>query len=765
MSQGEGDRVETSEARYREAQVGVITRLTKVVKSLIDRVERMEVALRNPQQGEMGCNEEFDNEEDDDNETLLVGQNSRGMGVLGRGRGRRRERNILQPRMVEREYQNERGEETGIGGVKLAIPTFHGTMDPKGYLQYESKIKHVFYCHNFSEERKMKLVVAKFIDYVSVWWTSLKLEWRRNYEELIETWEELKALMRKMYIPKHYIRELKQKLYSLQQGSKGVDDYYKEMQTLMNRENIDEDEEDAMARFLGGMNRELTNQMDRQAYFDMKELLHLAVKIEGQLTWEKSHIKSGNFKFDKKDKAESSKGMEKLEGSKEVREKNRDIKCWKCQGIGHISHDCPNKQTMIIKNGEVVTNGEESDQDVEDGSRLTLVTRRLLSIQVKENDVEDQRDNIFHTRCLVNKTPCSLVIYNRSCTNVVGIFIIKQLQIPTQHHPKPYKLQWLNDSGTLRPTYKANQTDTKEIQRQVEELMEKGYVRESLSPSFVPVLLVPKKDGTWHMCVDCRAINKITVNYRHPIFSLDDMLDELHGSCLFTKSDLKSGYHQIRMHKGDEWKTAFKTKFGLYKWLVMPFGLTNAPNEKHVRTVLITIGKERLYANLDKCNFCMENVNFIGFIIGKNGVEVDEKKVKEIKEWPTPKNASEVRSFHGLASFYRRFIKDFSTIATPLNDLVKKHVIFEWGKCKKAFNELKDKLTNAPLLVLPNFDKTFESECDASGLGIGVVLMQDGKPLMYFGEKLNRAALNYPTYDVLCNYGNITYGKRVFDPY
>ena len=289
--------------------------------------------------------------------------------------------------------------------------------------------------------------------------------------------------------------------------------------------------------------------------------------------------------------------------------------------------------------------------------------------------------------------------------------------------------------------------------------MSKGYVRESVSPYAVPVILVPKKDGTWRMCVECRAINKITVKYRHPIPKLDDMLDELHGACLFTKIDLRSGYYQIRMKIRDEWKTTFKTKYGLYEWLVMPFGLTNAPGTfmrlmnhvlrdclgkfvvvyfddiliysktiddhvLHVRRVLEILRIEKLYANLKKCSFCMDRVNLLGFVISSNGLEVDVEKVKAIREWPTPTNISQVRSFHGLASFYRRFIKDFSSIAAPLNEIFKKNIGFNWGDAQEqAFNLLKDKLCDALLLVLPNFDKAFEIECDASGIGIGAILM------------------------------------------
>jgi hypothetical protein len=334
-----------------------------------------------------------------------------------------------------------------------------------------------------------------------------------------------------------------------------------------------------------------------------------------------------------------------------------------------------------------------------------------------------------------------------------------------------------------RPAYKSNPEETKELQRQVEELLAKGHVRESMSPCAVPVLLVPKKDGTWRMCVDCRAINNITVKYRHPIPRLDDMLDELHASCIFTKIDLKSGYHQIRMKEGDEWKTAFKTKYGLYEWLVMPFGLTNAPNTfmrlmnhalraflgrfivvyfddilvysksldehiDHLHCVLTVLKKEKLYANLKKCSFCLDKVVFLGFVVGAKGIAVDEKKVKAIKKWPTPKSITEVRSFHGLASFYRRFVKDFSTLAAPLTEIVKKSVGFKWGSEQdRAFIEIKERLCDAPLLALPDFSKTFEIECDASGIGIGAVLMQEKRPIAYFSEKLNGTVLNYPTYD------------------
>ena len=257
------------------------------------------------------------------------------------------------------------------------------------------------------------------------------------------------------------------------------------------------------------------------------------------------------------------------------------------------------------------------------------------------------------------------------------------------------------------------------------------------------------------------------------------------------------------MKEGDEWKTAFKTKYGLYEWLVMPFGLTNAPSTFmrlmnhvlrafigkfvvvyfddiliysknlddhliHLKVVLDVLRKERLFANLKKCTFCTDKLVFLGFVVSARGIQVDEEKVRAIQDWPSSTSVSKVRSFHELASFYRRFVKDFSSIAAPITEVIKKDVGFKWGEEEeKAFKVIKEKLTHAPLLALPNFAKTLEVECDASGLGIGAVLMQEGRPIAYFSEKLSGAALKYPTYDKDCmrwfgpwKLGNIIFGLR-----
>ncbi|XP_056695519.1 uncharacterized protein [Spinacia oleracea] len=402
------------------------------------------------------------------------------------------------------------------------------------------------------------------------------------------------------------------------------------------------------------------------------------------------------------------------------------VRCFKCQGFGHYQNACPNKRVVTLREavecreelfeeekrlGDVFVFDESGDEEEEEGYEApiydTSLVLRALQTQISPTDL-DQRDQLFHTKCLVKDKWCSVIVDGGSCTNAASSEMVSKLGLITTAHPRPYALHWLDDvnsvqvskqvrvgltmgsyvdevlcdvipmdachillgrpwqfdrdfkdvfpdelppglppirgiehqidliPGTSLPNkaaYRCNPEETKELQKQIDELVNRGYVRESLSPCAVPVLLVPKKDGTWR------------------------------------------------------------------------------------------------------------------YVVSKDGVSVDQSKIEAIKSWPNPKTISEVLSFHGLASFYRRFIRDFSTITSPITSCLKKGA-FVWGEdAQKAFDVIKERLCAAPILALPDFSQPFEVECDASGVGIGAVLIQGKRPIAYFSEKLGGARLNYCTYD------------------
>nr|GFB96787.1 putative reverse transcriptase domain-containing protein [Tanacetum cinerariifolium] len=295
----------------------------------------------------------------------------------------------------------------------------------------------------------------------------------------------------------------------------------------------------------------------------------------------------------------------------------------------------------------------------------------------------------------------------------------------------------------------------KDLSEQLKELSDKGFIRHSSSPWGAPVLFVKKKDGSFRMYKDYQELNKLKVKNRYPLPRIDELFDQLQGSSVYSKIDLRSGYHQLRVREEDIPKTAFRTRYGHYEFQVMPFGLTNAPtvfmdlinrvckpyldkfvivliddiliyskdekeHEEHLKAILELLKKEELYAKFSKCEFWIPKVQFLGHVIDSQGIHVDPAKIESVKDWASPKSPTEICQFLGLAGYYRRFIEGFLKMAKPMTKLTQKKVKFEWGnKQKAAFQLLKQKLRSVPILALPKGSEDFIVYCDASNKGLG----------------------------------------------
>lgn len=335
-----------------------------------------------------------------------------------------------------------------------------------------------------------------------------------------------------------------------------------------------------------------------------------------------------------------------------------------------------------------------------------------------------------------------------------------------------------------RAPYRLAQTEMQEMMTQLQEFLDKGFVRPSSSPRGAPVFFVKKKDGSMRMCIDYHELNKVTVKNKYPLPRIDDLFDQLQGARCFSKIDLRSGYHQVKVREEDVSKTAFRTRYGHYEFLVMSFRLTNAPavfmdlmnrvcrpfldrsvivfiddilvyskdeveHEQHLREVLEVLRKEKLYAKFSKCEFWLREVQFLGHVVTREGVKVDPSKIEAMMNWEPPKSPTEIRSFLGLAGYYRRFIQDFSKIASSLTTLTRKNVKFVWTDVQeKAFWTLQRKLCEAPILSLPEGTEDFVVYSDASKMGLGCVLMQRGKVIAYASRQLKEHEKNYPTHDL-----------------
>jgi deoxyuridine 5'-triphosphate nucleotidohydrolase len=351
--------------------------------------------------------------------------------------------------------------------------------------------------------------------------------------------------------------------------------------------------------------------------------------------------------------------------------------------------------------------------------------------------------------------------------------------------------------------YPLTPAETETMDKTLDELIAQKRIRKSKSPFASPAFFVSKKEGGMRMVIDYRNLNALTVKNGYPLPLIPQLVDKWNGCKLFTKVDVRAGYHNVRMKKGDEWKTAFNTHRGLYEWTVMPFGLNNAPatfqnmmndtlmvhirkgrtdayiddvfigsgedpkgklnyvqyHEKCVRDVLQVFRENKLYLKPEKCDFSVTSVQYLGFVISEKGIKMDPLKLSAVTKWPVPTKLKELQSFIGFANFYRRFIKDFAKITRPFHDLTKKDketkqtVPYRWTeKEQEAFDELKKRLTSSPTLAYPDITKQFIIETDASDYAYGAILSQiqeDKKlhPVAYLSHSFTETELNYPVYD------------------
>lgn len=447
---------------------------------------------------------------------------------------------------------------------------------------------------------------------------------------------------------------------------------------------------------------------------------------------------------------------------------------------------CYDEQKVVI--GDQVLNGMKYDGSENNVSNISIKKFRRL--------MKEKGTQVYAV--VLNALESTEYSFGRSPTDPELQNIVKEYsdvfrsELPKGLPPKrSIDHEIITDKDAKIPNrrlFRLSPDELRATREYIKDNLESGRIRLSRSPYGAPLFFAKQKGKPLRGVVDYRLLNKITKKNSTPTPRADEMFDIISGSQFFTKIDLKTGFHQIRVKPEHIEKTAFQTKYGQYEYLVLPMGLCNAPatftmmmnqvlagfvdrfctvylddilifsktaseHRKHVRQVLERLREHKLYASPKKCYFMTQEVEFLGIIVSNKGIQVNSDKISIIKEWPKPESISEVRGFLGLASFFRRFIKGFSDIALPLTSLTKKgNSIQNWDEsCAKAMDELKLRLTSSPILSHPDFKKPFKCHVDASQFAVGGTLTQvvDGqeKAIAYFSRKLNKAQMNYSAND------------------
>ncbi|XP_071680961.1 uncharacterized protein [Lolium perenne] len=572
------------------------------------------------------------------------------------------------------------------------------------------------------DHEKVLLATHFLLGPARAWWENVKAMQAPDH---VINWAEFTAKFRKAHIPTGLIKMKRDEFFNLKQNNSNVVDYLEKFNTLARYapQDVDTDEK-KRDRFMNGLHEEIQSILVAVPYPDLEALVDAAILVESK---RKAAYETRKRKMQQQQGGPSNPKYRSPPPSRPVNPPQRNPSPAPAYRSNNYA---PNRSAQQPRSGGFNTNPRPNPP------------------------ARPQGDGCF--------TCGKPGHFSRECPT--------KMRTPQRANaPRPPQAQARTASGK-KPMVKKqanaahghlNHASAEEAEEAPDIVM--GLIRPSASPWGSPVIFVDKRDGTIRLCVDYRRLNEVTIKNKYPLPKIDDLFDQMNGAKVFSKIDLRTGYHELKVRESDIPKTAFTTRYRLYEYTVMSFGLTNSPtyfmnlmnkvfmeyldkfvvvfiddiliyskteeeHEEHLRLVLGTLRQHQLYAKFSKCQFWLKEVGFLGHVLSAGGLSVDPSLIKSIVDRQPPKNVTEVRSFLELARYYRKFVEGFSSIAKPMTLLLKKGKKFEWTeKCEESFQELKRRLVSAPILTMPDVTKDFVIYCDASKIGLGSVLMQEGK--------------------------------------
>ncbi|KAE8731731.1 hypothetical protein F3Y22_tig00002684pilonHSYRG00048 [Hibiscus syriacus] len=629
-----------------------------------------------------------------------------------------------------------------------------------------------------TEDARKVSIASVYLSEVTLMW------WRHRCNDVkcgnaaIETWAEFQVEFKEQFYPEYTEDEARSKLRRLKQEGSLREHVQKFVELMLQVLNLSE--EDGFFTFMDGLKPWAKNELRQRGVKELSVALTTADS-------------SDRDKASKSDKDSS--GTGKPSNGKHSDKKDKQIiQCYNCKGQGHLARDYPQKNKLsAIKEKD----GEESEtlklgsilstMEVKKGRKkkglmfvdITLAGQKLSAL------VDTGASELFMSEPVakilglyVEKVSGSIKTVNAKEVPIAGVVKGIELTVEVGPERKPSSrrpgvgakvlsaIQFSKAACKEEPSFLDvlvcdEPVTTKEVpdvvshvlaefqdvmhtelpkklppKREFKDLLDASYIQPSKSSYATPGLFQKKHDGSLQMCIDYRALNKLMVNNKYPIPLIADLFDQLGGARWFTKLDLRSGYYQVRIVEGDEPKTACVTSKTLEEHV------------EHLKQVFLVLQENELFVKEEKCSFAKTEVPFLGHIIGGGKIWMDRDKVQAIDEWKVPTKVTELRSFLGLANYYRRFVKSYSKIVVHLTELLKKDKAWDWGpKCQSPFDEIKLAMTSEPVLVLPDHTKPFEVFTDASDVAIGGVLMQEGHPVAYESWKLNETERRYTVHE------------------